>query len=184
MSAKNVLYLFIISLMIVGCSKSVDSIQKQKVINELDNAPTWVKSPHLPLYISEVGKSNNIDSEFITQRDEAIEDAKANLSHKIQTKLITIFSLIGKKDLQEDGFAQKIEDAHNLLVSNAINESRVMKLWKSSKSNLYIMVCSDTQKIKNDLHNIINTSFKDHPSIASQYRLYLEQGKIDLALNN
>lgn len=184
MNIKSLLYIFVSLLIITGCSTSKKEIEKIKVIDEFDNAPTWIQSPKLNNYISEIGKSSASNEIFNTQRDKAIENAKANLLLTLNTKLTNIFSLIGKKYIEDEVFAQKIEDANNELISNAINESRIMKLWKSNKQNIYVMVSSDTNKLKKDLKSIVDSSFNNYSTVASEYRLHLEQGNIDLELNN
>ncbi|MCW9026718.1 MAG: hypothetical protein OQJ77_05325, partial [Thiovulaceae bacterium] len=165
MNIKSLLYILTILLIITGCSTSKQKIQEQKIINEFDGAPTWIKAPKLENYISDVGISLNTAETFNIQRDAAIEKAKANLAQKLNEKIINIFSLIGKKYINDDIFLEKIEDANNLLVSNAINESRVTKLWKSNNNNIYVMVSSNISKLKKDLRNIVETSFKDFSKI-------------------
>lgn len=184
MNIKNLSFILIIALVIAGCSTSKQEIKEEKIINEFDNAPTWIKAPQIKDYISDVGSSSAFEDGFIIQRDEAIENAKANLVLTLNTKLMNIFSLIGKKYIDDEQYMQKIEDANNELISNAINESRVMKLWKSNKNNIYIMVSSNMEKLKKDLRAIIDTSFKNYPAVPAEYRLHLEQGNIDLELSN
>jgi len=182
MNFKHISFLLILLLIISGCSTK-EKITK-KVINEFENAPTWVKAPKLDKYINDVGSSDSSNESFIVQRDEAIEDAKANLYRKITTKLSNIFYLIGKKYMQDEVYLQKIEDANNELVSNAVNEARITKLWKSNKNNIYIMASADISKLKKDLQTMVKTSFKEFKSIEAEYRLLLEQGSIDIELNN
>jgi hypothetical protein len=182
MNFKTLSYLLILLLVISGCTtKEKVTIE---VIDEFANAPTWVKAPKLEKYINDVGSSSASNESFIVQRDEAIEDAKANLYRKITKQISNIFHMVGKNHMQDELYLQRIEDANNELVSNAINEARVTKLWKSDKNNIYIMVSSDISKLKKDLHAMISTSFKDFKTIESEYRLLLEQGNIDIELNN
>ena len=184
MNLRYASYAFVLALIITGCTTSKQQIEELKTINEFDNAPSWIKAPQIQNYISETGSSSATNETFNIQRDAAIEDAKANLSQKIRTKLINIFSSVGQKYIEDEDFLIKIEEANNEITSNAVNESRVMKLWKSNKENIYVMVSSNTNKLKDDLKEIIDTSFKDYSLMSAEYRLQLEQGNIDIELNN
>ena len=184
MTIKKLFLLIPISLiifLIAGCSTS-DSKVDQNIIGEFDNAPTWIKTKQLEGKISELGKAS-VESEFFAEkRDSAIANAQEELSKKIRIKILNIFSSINDSNVDATEYETKVSTATDEIVQSASENSKIMKLWLSNSKTIYVLVSTDIQKIKDSIKSSTKVTFKEMPSISSNYSLMLEQGNIDLEL--
>lgn len=178
----TLLFTFLIILIISGCSTSkVDDAVK---IDEFINAPTWVNTKQLEGKISELGSSSKNELTFVEQRDFALNNAKESLSNKLQVKIINIFKLLKDPNVDEAVYEKKVSDETNTMLSNALRDSKIMKLWQSDTKTIYVLVSTDIQKIKEYFKIALKTTFKDMDAISSNYILELEKGNIDIQLSN
>ena len=175
--------MIIIALFIVGCSSSQTDVDK-KVMGEFDNAPIWIKTQQLPGKISALGKATKGSLTFNEQRDAAISSAQDELSKKVQVKLIDVFKILSDESVDTKLYEEHVSLATQEIVNNALKNSKIMKLWQSYSKNIYVLVATDIQKIKDDIKISVATDFRDMPNIKSNFTLKLEQGDINLKLTH
>jgi len=178
-----ILPLTLIIFLIAGCSSS-DSKVDANIVGEFDNAPSWVTTMQLDSKVSELGKASKDASNFAQQRDSAITNAQEGLSKKIRIKVLNIFKLLKDSNIDEKAYEEKVIIATDEIITFASKNSKIMKLWQSNSKTIYVLVSTDTQKIKESIKLSTKTTFKDMPSIRSNYSLELEQGNIDIELSN
>ena len=170
-------------LFVAGCS-SKESGANVKTVGEFDNAPTWVQTQQIANKVSGFGIAKQKDHTFREQRDAAIASAQEDLREKLHTKILQIFKLINDTTLDQELYNQNVIDATDELLKNALQDARVVKLWQSYSKTIYVIVATDTQKIKKEFRIVLDVIFKEMPSVASNYQLKLEQGIIDRKLSN
>ncbi len=178
-----ILPLFFAVFFIAGCSFNGGEV-KTTAVGEFDNAPNWVQTQQLPHKISGFGGAKKGKLNFRAQRDEAIKNAQEDLSKKLRTKTLRIFKLLSDTSIDKKLYEEDVKNATDEIVKNASAHAKVMKLWQSNAKSIYVLVSTDIQKIKYDFKVLVTTTFKDIPTVSSNYELKLEQGIIDAQLRD
>lgn len=185
MTLKKLLLFIPIALilfLIAGCTTK-DSKLDKKIIGEFDNAPTWIKTKQIEGKISELGKASFESNIFAEQRDSAVANAQEDLTKKIRIKILNIFKSINDSNIDVTEYETKVSTATDEIVQSASKNSKIMKLWLSNSKTIYVLVSTDIQKIKESIKSSTKITFKEMPSISSNYSLRLEQGSIDTELS-
>ncbi len=181
MTFKALSILAISIFFIAGCSTSSTQVESS-LVNELDNAPSWVKVQHTGRAINSIGTQKKESLSFTQQRDLAIKNAKENLASSLTLKLTNIFKIIENKNIDNVKYQKRVTQTIQSLVKQSVDNSKTIKLWQSNLETIYVLVSLDIKNLKDSLDVSIHRNFKDFPSINSNYSLALEQGKIDIAL--
>lgn len=177
------------SIVFLGCSgvSRAPEAEIAPVINELDGAPAWVVSPSFENQIVATGNSVNSDNnDFRIKRDEAINNAKSNLSEELNRKITNIIkslkSTTSADELQSAN--ETIEDAAKKITFSTMDSSKVVKLWKSQTGNIYVLITIKISIVKDEMEKLISNSFKNDEEIYQNFIMAKSNGTIDIELKN
>ncbi len=143
-----------------GCS-SKNEVQKAQMC-QIDNvnAPEWIcTGGNVKDMITGVGSAEPTPLGFNYQRTEAISAARDEIARKISIRVKNIFKRFeSSTGTGKDVTAEKAtENVSKQLAYETLRNSKLLKLWKSPKGTLYVLVGMPKEDaiegIKTSLHN-------------------------------
>lgn len=155
--------------------------------NELDGAPSWLRSPKLDDKIVEVGSAQgNIANDFSFQREEAVANARNNIARRIDIQVNNMF----KTFKNSAGFGENmtfdkvIESVSKQISSESLKNSVVEDMWISKSKTMYVLVSIGKSDIKKNIVAVSKSSFKNEDA---QYQKMLAEDsetKLDMIIEN
>ena len=143
-----------------GCSSKNEIIEKNRCQIDNVNAPEWIcKDADNDKMITGVGSAEVTPLGFNFQKTEAIAAARDEIARKISVRVKNIFKRYeSSAGVGKDKNVEKVvENVSKQLSYQTLNNSKLLKLWKSPKGTLYVLVGMPKEdvvkSIKTSLHN-------------------------------
>ena len=185
---KKIIYFISASIIIFsGCSSKNEILKEQSCQIEKVNAPEWIcTGGKIKGMITGVGSAQATPLGFNFQRTEAISAARDEIAREISIKVKNIFKRyeastgIGKDKTVE----KSIENVSKQLSYVTLRNSKLLKLWKSPKDTLYVLVGIPKEDVVNTIKTSIESKKAMYQKILAKKSWKELDEEIDKEFNN
>jgi hypothetical protein len=177
--------LFAVSVLFTGCStkEEVDVAKTQEtyVDPELKGAPKWVMIPSVKGFVAEVGSApKNAGNDFSFQREEAMANARDNISRLLTVKVENMFKSYkaatgSTKDATFDRSAERVSKQ---IANQSLQGTIVKDTWISRSGTLYVLMVIDSTSITKTIETSTKTSFKNDKALYQKFLASKAQGEL------
>ena len=182
---KSLVTVGMASIVFTSCTTTQPKVSEKYIDMELKDAPKWVMMPEVKGYIAELGSaSKNAGNDFSFQREEAMADARDNLTKQISIKVNNMFksfkSITGSgKDSTFDKSSEKVSKQ---IASQTLSGTKVKDTWISRSGTLYILMVIDTDIVSDMMEKAVKTSFKNDKALYQKFLASKAQGELEQEL--
>ena len=173
--------------LLVGCAGSGSTASN--LPSEFDGAPSWVVMGGSAIEgaVAATGSApRNAGNDLSFQRQEAMADARDNLSRQLAVKVQNMFkSFKASTGTAEDGsYDRASESVSRQISNNTISGSKLRDAWFSKSGTMYVLVVIDTETIAKEMENQLknNSSLGNKKAIYQKFLADKAQGELDKAL--
>jgi len=176
--------LFAASVLFTGCS-SKEEVKVQDrttyIDPELQGAPTWVMIPTVQGFVSEVGSApKNAGNDLSFQREEAMANARDNISRQISIKVENMFKSYkaatgSNKDATFDRSAERVSKQ---IANQSLQGTIVKDTWISRSGTLYVLMVIDSSSVTKTIEASTKTSFKNDKALYQKFLASKAQGEL------
>lgn len=176
--------LFAVSVLFTGCStKEEIKVEEQAIYvdPELQGAPKWVMIPTVQGFVAEVGSApKNAGNDFSFQREEAMANARDNISRQISIKVENMFkSYKAATGSQKDAtFDRSAERVSKQIASQSLQGTVVKETWISKTGTFYVLMVIDTDSVAKTIEGSTKTSFKNDKALYQKFLASKAQGEL------
>ena len=149
---KKIFFILSASILIFSGCSSKNEVKKTYVC-EIDgaNAPEWVcRGVEYKNMITGVGSAEPSPLGFNFQKTEAISAARDEIARQISVRVKNIFKRYESK-VGNDHTEKVVENISKQLSYETLRNSKLLKLWKSPKGTLYVLVGMPKDQIKESI---------------------------------
>ena len=182
---KSLVTVGMASIVFTSCTTTQPKVSEKYIDMELKDAPKWVMMPEVKGYIAELGSaSKNAGNDFSFQREEAMADARDNLTKQISIKVNNMFksfkSITGSgKDSTFDKSSEKVSKQ---IASQTLSGTKVKDTWISRSGTLYILMVIDTDIVSDMMEKAVKTSFNNNKALYQKFLASKAQGELEQEL--
>ena len=176
------------TILFTGCMQSAQPKASQVYVDpELQGAPKWVMMPFVEGSIADIGSAKrNAGNDFSFQRNEAMADARDNLSRQIKTKVKNMLKSYKATTGTGDSatYDNSVESVSKQISTATLNGTQVKDTWISKTGTLYVMMTVNTDAVADMMEKSIktNTSFKNDGALYQKFLASKAQGELDAEL--
>lgn len=173
------------TILFTGCSSKEEiNVQDGKatyVDPELQGAPSWVMIPSVPGFVAEVGSApRNAGNDFSFQREEAMANARDNISRQISVKVGNMFkSFKAATGSGADAtFDRSADRVSKQIASQSLQGTIVKDTWISKSGTLYVLMIIDTTAVTTVADELTKTSYKNDKALYQKFLASKAQGEL------
>lgn len=176
--------LFAVAVLFTGCSQKEVEVKDGSatyVDPELQGAPSWVMIPSVKGFVAEVGSApKNAGNDFSFQREEAMANARDNISRQISIKVENMFKSFkaatgSNKDATFDRSAERVSKQ---IANQSLQGTIVKDTWISKSGTLYVLMVIDSTSVTKTIENSTKTSFKNDKALYQKFLAAKAQGEL------
>jgi len=179
---KKIIALIALSLVLVfigGCGKKV---QQKAQLDELANAPQWVKEAEYEQgKVLQTGMAYETKEGFRAARDAAFNDAKGKIAAILENKYTKIFSRIDPEGKYQDTTMQ----AKEKLLKLSLESVKMNKLYQTSQTaRVYLQAVVDINTLEETIDGFFIQEIQRYNYLFKNYMLLKNSGDLHIILAN